>query len=43
MAIAHESWIVELLSPLATQQQEQLFQLLATLKTGKASSVKPVQ
>ena len=43
MAIAHESWIVELLSPLVTQQQEQLFQLLATLKTGKASSVKPVQ
>jgi DNA-binding MarR family transcriptional regulator len=35
MATAHESWVVELLSPLPAQQQEQLHQLLGTLKTGK--------
>ena len=43
MATAHESWVVGLLSPLATPQQEQLFQLLATLKTGQASPVNPAQ
>jgi hypothetical protein len=35
MATAHESWVVELLSPLPAQQQEQLHLLLGTLKTGK--------
>lgn len=35
MATAHESWVVELLSPLPAQQQEQLHQLLGTLKTGQ--------
>ena len=34
MASAHESWVVELLSPLPAQQQEQLHQLLGTLKSG---------
>ena len=43
MAIAHESWVVELLSPLATPQQEQLFQLLATLKTGQANPANSAQ
>ena len=38
MARAHESWVVELLSPLPAQQQEQLHQLLGTLKTGQPSS-----
>ncbi len=37
MASAHESWVVELLSPLPAQQQEQLHQLLGTLKTGQPS------
>jgi DNA-binding MarR family transcriptional regulator len=37
MAIAHESWVVELLSPLPAHQQEQLHQLLGTLKNGKPS------
>lgn len=38
MARAHESWVVELLSPLPAPQQEQLHQLLGTLKTGQPSS-----
>ena len=37
MASAHENWVVELLSPLPAQQQEQLHQLLGTLKTGQPS------
>ena len=37
MAIAHESWVVELLAPLPAAQQEQLHQLLGTLKTGQPS------
>ncbi len=32
MAQAHETWVVELLSPLTDAQQEQLHQLLGTLK-----------
>jgi DNA-binding MarR family transcriptional regulator len=32
MAKAHETWVVELLSPLSESQQEQLHQLLGTLK-----------
>lgn len=38
MATAHEGWVVELLSPLPAQQQEQLHQLLGTLKTGQPST-----
>jgi DNA-binding MarR family transcriptional regulator len=34
MATAHESWVVELLSPLSERQQEQLHKLLGTLKSG---------
>ncbi len=34
MAQAHEGWVVELLSPLAAHQQEQLHDLLGTLKSG---------
>jgi DNA-binding MarR family transcriptional regulator len=34
MALAHEGWVVELLSPLAASQQEQLHKLLGTLKSG---------
>jgi hypothetical protein len=34
MAQAHEGWVVELLSPLAARQQEQLHNLLGTLKSG---------
>ena len=34
MALAHEGWVVELLSPLAANQQEQLHALLGTLKSG---------
>ena len=34
MAQAHEGWVVELLSPLAASQQEQLHKLLGTLKSG---------
>lgn len=34
MAQAHEGWVVELLSPLAVPQQEQLHALLGTLKSG---------
>jgi DNA-binding MarR family transcriptional regulator len=37
MAIAHERWVVELLSPLPAHQQEQLHQLLGTLKNGQPS------
>lgn len=39
MAIAHESWVVELLSPLPAAQQEQLHQLLGVLKSGKPTHV----
>ncbi|WP_396435357.1 MarR family winged helix-turn-helix transcriptional regulator [Limnohabitans sp.] len=35
MAIAHESWVVELLAPLPAAQQEQLHQLLGILKSGQ--------
>lgn len=38
MAKAHESWVVELLSPLAVTEQEQLHQLLGILKTGRPTS-----
>jgi DNA-binding MarR family transcriptional regulator len=34
MAQAHEGWVVELLSPLAEQEQIQLHTLLGTLKSG---------
>ena len=34
MALAHEGWVVALLSPLAANQQEQLHALLGTLKSG---------
>ena len=34
MAQAHEGWVVELLLPLAEQQQTQLHQLLGILKSG---------
>ena len=34
MALAHEGWVVELLSPLAEPEQTQLHQLLGTLKSG---------
>ncbi len=35
MASAHESWVVELFSPLSARQQEQLHKLLGTLKSGQ--------
>ena len=38
MATAHESWVIELLSPLPATQQEQLHQLLGILKNGQVSS-----
>lgn len=34
MALAHEGWVVELLSPLAEPEQTQLHHLLGTLKSG---------
>ena len=34
MAQAHEGWVVELLGPLAENEQTQLHQLLGTLKSG---------
>ena len=34
MAIEHEQWVIELLSPLSTPQQDQLHRLLGTLKRG---------
>jgi DNA-binding MarR family transcriptional regulator len=34
MALSHEGWVVELLSPLAEPEQTQLHQLLGTLKSG---------
>lgn len=34
MALAHEGWVVELLSPLSERQQAQLHKLLGTLKSG---------
>ena len=34
MALAHEGWVVELLSPLAEREQTQLHTLLGTLKSG---------
>jgi DNA-binding MarR family transcriptional regulator len=37
MATAHESWVVELLSPLPVDQQDQLHQLLGILKSGQSS------
>lgn len=41
MARAHESWVVELLSPLPAAQQEQLHQLLGILKS--AQPAQPAQ
>ncbi len=38
MATAHEAWVVELLAPLSQGQQDQLHQLLGTLKSGTASA-----
>jgi DNA-binding MarR family transcriptional regulator len=40
MALAHEGWVVELLSPLAANQQEQLHALLGTLKSGPPTQPK---
>ncbi len=40
MALAHEGWVVELLSPLAAPQQEQLHALLGTLKSGAPTQSK---
>ena len=40
MALAHEGWVVELLSPLAASQQEQLHKLLGTLKSGAPTNSK---
>jgi DNA-binding MarR family transcriptional regulator len=40
MAQAHEAWVVELLSPLAVNQQEQLHALLGTLKSGTPTNSK---
>jgi DNA-binding MarR family transcriptional regulator len=37
MALAHEGWVVELLSPLTARQQQQLHSLLGTLKSGNAT------
>ena len=34
MAQDHEAWVVELLSPLTDRQQDQLYRLLGTLKSG---------
>jgi DNA-binding MarR family transcriptional regulator len=34
MAQMHEAWIIELMSPLSEQQQEQMYQLLGHLKHG---------
>lgn len=43
MATAHEAWVVELLSPLPAAQQEQLHQLLGSLKSGQPAfaAIKP--
>ena len=43
MALAHEGWVVELLSPLAEQEQTQLHTLLGTLKSGTPSHPKETQ
>jgi DNA-binding MarR family transcriptional regulator len=40
MALAHEGWVVELLSPLAEQEQTHLHQLLGTLKSGNRTHQK---
>jgi hypothetical protein len=40
MALAHEGWVVELLSPLVASQQEQLHKLLGTLKSGTSTNSK---
>jgi DNA-binding MarR family transcriptional regulator len=40
MALAHEGWVVELLSPLAEREQTQLHQLLGTLKSGTPTQSK---
>ena len=43
MALAHEAWVVELLSPLAEQEQTQLHTLLGTLKSCTPSHPKETQ
>ena len=40
MALAHEGWVVELLGPLAENEQTQLHQLLGTLKSDKSKHSK---
>jgi DNA-binding MarR family transcriptional regulator len=40
MALAHEGWVVELLSPLAEREQTQLHTLLGTLKSGTPTQSK---
>jgi len=40
MALAHEGWVVELLSPLAEREQTQLHTLLSTLKSGTPTQSK---
>jgi DNA-binding MarR family transcriptional regulator len=40
MAAAHESWVVELLSPLSERQQAQLHKLLGTLKSRQTGTQK---
>lgn len=37
MAQAHETWVVELFTPLSERQQDQLHKLLGTLKSGPSS------
>ncbi|MEY2801290.1 MAG: hypothetical protein RL513_875 [Pseudomonadota bacterium] len=37
MALEHEAWVIELLSPLTERQQDQLHRLLGTLKGGLAA------
>jgi DNA-binding MarR family transcriptional regulator len=39
-AMAHEGWVVELLSPLAEREQTQLHTLLGTLKSGNPTQSK---
>lgn len=40
MAQAHETWVVELFTPLSERQQEQLHKLLGALKTGQIAQNK---
>jgi DNA-binding MarR family transcriptional regulator len=41
MALAHEGWVVELLSSLSDRQQEQLHKLLGSLKAGTIKAATP--